>query len=58
MAQMYNRILPAIEAESHFVQIGCQVFCGDAMPRSDDAALQEGECGLDSVCVNFSVNIG
>lgn len=50
-------ILPAIEAESHFVQVGREMLCRDAMPCSDDAALQEGECRFDSVRVNVAVNV-
>lgn len=51
------RILPAIEAESHFVQIGREMLCRDSMPCSDDAALKERERGFDSVGMNVSVNI-
>ena len=40
---------PAVEAEGHFVQVGLQVFGADLVPRSDDPALQERECGFDRV---------
>ena len=33
------------------------MFCRDFMPRTNDAALQERECGLDTVRRNVSVNV-
>src|SRR2546427_3346317 len=50
-------ILPAIEAECHFVQVGCKMLCADAMPRSDNPALQEREGVLDRICMHFALNI-
>src|ERR1035437_2170230 len=47
----------AIEPERHFFEVGWKMFCRDFMPRSNDAALQERESGLDSVCGNVSVNV-
>src|SRR2546426_1166056 len=46
-------VLPAIETESHLVQIGREMFCADLMPRSDDTALQKTESVLDCVGVNI-----
>src|SRR5437762_1777496 len=46
-------VLPAIEAERHFVQIGRKMFCADFMPGSDDAALQKAESVLDCVGMNI-----
>jgi len=51
------RILPAVEAESHFIQIGLQMFRADLVPRSDDAALKQRERRLDSVGMNVAVNV-
>lgn len=51
------RILPAIKPESHFVQVGREMLCRDAMPCSDDAALQERESILDRVCMDVAVNV-
>jgi len=34
---------PAVEAESHFVEVGLQMLCANFMPRSDDAALEQRE---------------
>lgn len=49
--------LPAIKAELHLVQVGRKMLCTDAMPRSNDTALQEAECVFDSVGVNVAVNV-
>src|SRR5437016_1456611 len=50
-------VIPAIEAEGHLIQVGGEVFCADAMPRSDDAALQERECVFHGVRMNVAVNV-
>ncbi len=50
-------ILAAIEPESHFVQISREMLCGDAMPRSDDAALEQRERGFNGVRMNLAVNV-
>ena len=42
-------ILPAIEAECHLVQVKGEMLRADLVPRSNDAALQEREGGLDGV---------
>lgn len=55
--QEQGRGLPAIETESHFVQIGCEMLCRDAMPCANDPAFQERECRFYGVCVDISVNI-
>ena len=46
--------IPAIEAELHLVQIGREMLRADLVPRSHDAALQQGECGFDGVRRNAS----
>ena len=51
------RILPAIEAEGHLIQISREMFGTDAMPGSDDATLQEGESILNSIGMHFTLNI-
>lgn len=50
-------ILPAIEAEAHFVEIGRQMLCGNPMPCADDAALQERESRFNRVRVNVAINV-
>ena len=60
MAQRINEqigILPAIEAEGHFVQVGREMFGADAMPCSEDAALQERERRLNRVRVDVAFDI-
>src|SRR5271157_1426276 len=44
--------LAAVEAESHFVKVRLQMFRTDLVPRSDDTTLEQGESGLDAVCVD------
>ena len=44
--------LPAIEAERHLIQIGRKMLGADFVPRSDDAALEQRECGLNRVSRN------
>ena len=46
------RVLAIIEPPRHFIQVGLQVFCGNFMPRANDAALQKRERGFDRVRVN------
>src|SRR2546425_4384156 len=50
-------VLPAIEAECHFVQVGCEMLGADPMPGSDDATLQEGESILNGIGMHFTLNI-
>jgi hypothetical protein len=49
--------LPPIEAEGHLVQIGGEMLGRDAMPRSQDAALQQGERRFDGVGMDVSVYV-
>src|ERR1035441_8159816 len=42
----------AVKSKRHFVQIGLQVLRADAMPCSNDSALQERESRFDSVGMN------
>lgn len=41
--------LSTVEAESHFVQVGREMLGADPMPRSDDAAFKQRECGFHCV---------
>src|SRR5437899_2490387 len=50
-------IISAIEPEGHLVQVGCKMLCADAVPRSDNPALQEREGVLDCIGMNFALNI-
>lgn len=50
-------ILPAIESELHFLQVRRQVLDADLVPRPDDAALQQTECGFDGVGVNLAAHV-
>jgi len=57
MAQGVNEqigILPAVEAEGHFVQVGLQMLGAEFVPRSHDAALEQRECRFYSVDVDVS----
>src|SRR6266436_5494886 len=47
--QKQSVAFPPIETECHFVQIRSEMLGADAMPRTDNAALQERECGLHGV---------
>lgn len=51
--------LAAVESELHLLQVGSEMFCAHLVPRSHNAALQERECGFDSVGmdVTFYVNL-
>lgn len=47
----------AVESKRHFVQIGLKVLRADLMPRANDAALEQRECGFDGVGVDVAANI-
>jgi hypothetical protein len=49
--------LPAIEAELHFGKIGREMVRADLVPRSNDAALEQGECGFNRVGINIPANV-
>jgi hypothetical protein len=49
--------LAAVEPETHFVQIGREMFRGDFVPRAHDAALKQAECGFDGVGMNVSHDV-
>src|SRR5690242_9451186 len=49
--------LPAIETEGHLIQVGREMLCADLVPSSHNAALQEGECGLDRVGMNVALHV-
>jgi hypothetical protein len=46
-----------IETECHLVQIGREMLGAEAMPRSNDAALEQGERGFHRVRMNIAVNV-
>src|SRR5882724_1815688 len=50
-------LLAAIESESHFLKVSREMLCADLVPRSHDAALKQGECGLDRVCVDVPLSV-
>ena len=55
MTQSVNKqigTITAVEAEAHFVQIGLQMLRTEAVPRSDDAALEQRERRFNRVRVN------
>ena len=50
-------IFAAIEPKLHFSKVGSEMFRTDSMPGSNDAALQQGECGFHGVSVDVPVHI-
>jgi len=60
MTQSVNEqigVLAAIEAKGHFVQVGGEMLCGDAMPSSNDAAFEQRERRFDGVGMDVPVNV-
>ena len=51
------RIGTIVEPEGHFIKIGGQMLCRDFMPRSNDAMLEQGECGFNGVGMNVSRHV-
>src|SRR5436190_20850792 len=51
------RILPAIEAELHLIQIGGEMLRADLVPCSHNATLQEAESILDGICMDIASNV-
>ena len=51
------RIVPAVEAEGHLLQVGRKMLDADFVPRSHDAPFQERECGFDSVCGHIAPDV-
>jgi hypothetical protein len=47
-------VLPAIEAECHFVQVGREMFGTNLVPRSNNSALQQREKADSTVLVWMS----
>ena len=41
--------LAMVKSERHFVQVGREMLGANAMPRTNDAALEQRECGFDRV---------
>lgn len=52
-----KRVFAVVKPPRHFVEVSREMLCGDSMPRSDDAALQERKGRLDGVCVELVVYI-
>ena len=50
-------VLTVIEAEAHFVKVGLQMFRADAMPRSNNPALQQRKGRLYAVRVHVAVYV-
>lgn len=48
------RILPTVESEGHFGAIGLEMLRANFMPRSENPALQKGECGFNSIGMNVA----
>jgi hypothetical protein len=60
MTQSINKqggTLAAIESETHLFQVGGEMLCADAMPRSHNAALEQREGILNGVRVDISHDI-
>ena len=55
--QEQSRGFSAVEAECHLVQVGREMFDADFVPRSHDAALEQGEGGFHGVCMDVTVNV-
>src|ERR1035441_10384935 len=51
------RVITIVKTEAHFVKVGLQMFCANTMPRSNNAALQQREGGLNTVCVHVAVDV-
>jgi len=50
-------ILPIVETEAHFVEVSREMLRRDFMPRTHDAALEQGERRFHGVSVNVSVRV-
>src|ERR1039458_871916 len=55
--QEQSRTLPAIEPELHLREIGREMLGADLVPRSHDAAFQEGERRFDGVSVDITIDV-
>lgn len=55
--QKQGRGLPAVEAEGHFVKVGLEMLRANLVPRSNDAALEQRECGFNGVGVNVTAHV-
>ena len=49
--------IAAIKPESHFLKVGGKMLCRDLMPRTNDAALEQRERGLDAVRGDIAVHV-
>ncbi len=49
--------LSAIESEFHLFKVGWEMLGANPVPRSHDAALEQGECRFDGVGVNVSHDV-
>jgi hypothetical protein len=50
-------ILPAVEAEGHFLAVGLEMLRADFMPRAHNSALEKRECGFNGIGVNVALGI-
>ena len=50
-------VFPAVEAESHFVQVGCEMLRANSVPRSEDATLEQRERRFYSVGMNIPLHV-
>src|ERR1700677_1698423 len=51
------RILPSIETEAHLFEVCGEVLGRNFVPRSDNATLEQGECGFHGVRVHIADNV-
>ena len=52
-----KRVLTVVEPPRHFIQVGRKMLCTDLVPPSSDAALEQRECVLNRIGVNFAPRI-
>jgi hypothetical protein len=50
-------VFPLIKPEAHFVAVGRKMLGADAVPRADDPALQQGECGFHGIGMDVALNV-
>src|ERR1017187_6731150 len=50
-------VLTIVKSPAHFVEIGWKMFCGDFMPRSNNATLEQRACRFDGVGINPAVGV-
>ena len=50
-------VVPPIESERHFFEVGLKMLCAQLMPATAQAALEKGESGFDGVGVGIAANV-